>query len=92
MPDRDIKTLDDELQELNAYVNARGEFIRFRNELPRNVWSDIYPWLRIGWVDVAGTFYGYLTFSKEEHTVTAKFENLHELIKFRNAMSQAHQD
>jgi hypothetical protein len=69
-----------------AHINSRG---MLRNGLRRDAFTDVHPWLRIGWIDEKGDFFGYLTVSLEGKEMTSHFKNFEGLANVRHALKQA---
>ena len=84
-PDNDLKPLEDALSEIHNYVQGRQPHVTF----PREVYIDLYPWLRLGWVDENQTWYGYLEFRKENQIMNARFPDWPAMAEFRSIIYRA---
>lgn len=82
-----------DIQKLNEAYRLIEERIYVRapnNERRRKeMFVDINAWLRVGWVDENGVFFGYVRVIKGDDFMEARFENYPTMAAFRDAVSQA---
>lgn len=88
-PDEGIDKLHAGFLAIRNHVDRRHAY--HDGGLKREAYVDVYPWLRLGWVDLAGKWYGYILFTKENHTVTARFPNFESMVEFRHILNRAFQ-
>jgi len=84
----EIKILDESFYEIDQYVKG-STAARSESLLPREAFSDVNEWLRLGWLDENGSFYGYLEFKKDSEVLRSTVENLLPLEAFVRSMTLA---
>jgi hypothetical protein len=78
--------LEESLQKIHWHVHNRGTPLSGNR---REASVQALPWLKVGWVDEAGKFYGYITVSKNSQVMTSQFEHLDGLMGLRSALHRA---
>ncbi|MCW5547856.1 MAG: hypothetical protein KIT44_02740 [Opitutaceae bacterium] len=76
----EVVQLEAALLQIRQHVDQRMVRQSFRAE----VFADITPWLRVGWIDENGGWKGYARFKQGEHCLVSEFTNVDTLSALRD--------
>jgi hypothetical protein len=84
-PDKDDKKLEQVINHLQRYVDTRIP----RSGLPTEAYVDVYPWLRVSWIDTKDSWSAVIRISKDERSMTTKVKDMGGLWAFRTCVGRA---
>jgi hypothetical protein len=87
-PEGGLPQFEAELKLIKNHVDYRA---RDGGTARKEVFSELFGWLRIGWVDENGKWKAYIRFTQNALKMESEFADLPALIGFRNALVRATQ-